>query len=71
MTVGETIKRQRMALGMAQGELAEMLGVSQAMISQIEKGRKPPSLMLSKEIAGILNCSVDSLLDGSGGMPRV
>ena len=64
MSVGKNIKAHRERLGISQVEMSEKLGISQPMLCQIEKDRKAPSLMLSKEIAEIFNCSVDSLLDG-------
>lgn len=64
MSVGMNIKLRRIALKIPQMEMAEKLGVSAAMISQIEQDRKNPPLMLCKGIADILGCSVDDLLSG-------
>lgn len=63
MNVGEKIKARREALGMPQVELAERAHVSQAMICQIERGTKLPSLPLSAEIAAALNCDVKDFLE--------
>lgn len=62
MSVGTNIKRIREERGMLQRELAEKAGVTQAMLSQIERGTKNPSLQVGKEISVILNCSIDDLM---------
>ena len=64
MSVGANIRARRMALDMSQVELAEKVHVSQSMICQIERGAKAPSLPLGAEIAGVLKCPIESLLDG-------
>ncbi|MCI9418194.1 MAG: helix-turn-helix transcriptional regulator [Eubacterium sp.] len=66
MSVGENIRNARQKAGLTQAYLAELAGVTQAMLCQIERGTKNPSLQLGAEIAKILNCSLDSLLIGSG-----
>ena len=63
MNVGENIRRAREAAGLRQVELAEQAGVTQAMLCQIERGTKNPSLQIGAEIAKILNCSLESLLE--------
>ena len=62
MSVGANIKRQRLARGMTQKELAAQVRVDQSMICQIERGTKTPSLPLGKEIADCLGVSVEELL---------
>ncbi|MCI8426916.1 MAG: helix-turn-helix transcriptional regulator [Lachnospira sp.] len=49
-------------MGLTQVYVAEQAGVTQAMLCQIERGTKNPSLQLGAEIAKILNCSLESLL---------
>jgi transcriptional regulator with XRE-family HTH domain len=66
VSVGENIRNARQKAGLTQAYLAELAGVTQAMLCQIERGTKNPSLQLGAEIAKILNCSLDSLLIGSG-----
>lgn len=66
MSVGENIRNAREKEGLTQAYLAERAGVTQAMLCQIERGTKNPSLQLGAEIARILNCSLESLLMGSG-----
>lgn len=63
MNLGINIKKYRTDKSMSQKELADKVGVTQAMINQIEKGVKIPSLGLSLEIAKALNTTVDALAD--------
>ena len=65
MTVGANIKARRESLGYSQGYVAEEVGISQAMLCQIERGTKNPSLQVSAGIAKLLKCSLDSLLEDS------
>lgn len=62
MNVGENIRHTREQMGLTQAYVAEQAGVTQAMLCQIERGTKNPSLQLGAEIAKILNCSLESLL---------
>ncbi len=62
MSVGENIRHTREQMGLTQVYVAEQAGVTQAMLCQIERGTKNPSLQLGAEIAKILNCSLESLL---------
>ena len=63
MSVGENIRVLRERSGMSQAQLAEKAGVSQAMMCQIERGTKNPSLQVGKEIACALNVTIESLLE--------
>ena len=40
VSIGQNIRKRREELGLHQEELAERVGISQAMIVHIEKGRK-------------------------------
>lgn len=51
MSVGDNIRRARLERGMTQAYLAEKAGITQAMLCQIERGMKNPSLQVGKEIA--------------------
>ena len=62
MSVGENIRRIREEKGLTQSYVAERAGISQAMLCQIERGTKNPSLQVGKEIADILGCDLDYLL---------
>ena len=64
MSVGENIKKMREKRNIKQVELAERTGVTQAMICQMERGTRNPSLQLGLEIAKVLGCTVDELVQG-------
>ncbi len=63
MSVGANIRRIREARGMTQAYLAEQAGITQAMLCQIERGTKNPSLQVGQEIAHLLGCTVEHLLN--------
>ena len=53
MSVGENIKKMREE---------KNTGVTQAMICQIERGTKNPSLQVACQIAKVLGCEVNSFM---------
>lgn len=59
ITIGANIKKRRLALGVTQEYIANILDVNPSHISNIECGRANPSLTALVNIANILNCSVD------------
>ena len=62
LSIGENIRRIRESRQITQVWLAEKVGISQAMLCQIERGTKNPSLQVGRDIANILNCKIDDLL---------
>ncbi len=62
MSVGERIRHLREEKKLLQMDVAEQAGISQAMLSQIERGTKNPSLQVAKEISKIIGCSLDDLI---------
>lgn len=62
MSVGKNIRIRREERRISQKEMAKMTGISQAMLCQIERGTKNPSIQVGKEIADILGCSMEDLL---------
>lgn len=63
MGIGRNIRMRREACGLDQNELAERVGISQAMVSYIEAGRKLPSVPLLADIAKALHCTMDELAE--------
>ena len=61
VNICRNLKSIREYRGFTQPELAEKIGVSQQMISYIEKGLKEPSTINLIRIADSLNCSLDEL----------
>lgn len=62
MSIGTNIRRIREEKGISQVSLAEQAGISQAMLCQIERGTKNPSLQIGVELARLLDCQVETLL---------
>ncbi len=60
--LGENIKNIRIAKGMTQGDLCRVLDVDRAYMSNIESGKKNPTLSTIERIADALGVSVDVLL---------
>jgi transcriptional regulator with XRE-family HTH domain len=48
--------------GLTQSQLAERVGITQAFLAEIEKGRKRPSLDVLEKLCDALGCSADYLL---------
>jgi transcriptional regulator with XRE-family HTH domain len=61
-TIGERLARLRRDRGITQSELAEILGMTQPMISGYEHGTLRLHGELIVQLAGILNVSADELL---------
>lgn len=62
MTMGKQLRQLRENSGLTQPELAEKLGVKQAMISRMENDTKVPPLLLAIQIADVFDCSLDQLV---------
>ena len=60
--MGERLREARRAAGLSLRELADRLGVSPSLISQIETGRANPSVSTLYAIAAELDVSLDELL---------
>ena len=61
-TIGAAVKTARTAAGMSQLALANAAGCTQAHISDIESGRREPSLRQLRAIARALSLPAGSLL---------
>ena len=62
ITVGKTIRQRRAALNLSQRDLDAKCGVSQAFISQVERGCNSISVDTLTLIAKGLGCSVAELV---------
>jgi putative transcriptional regulator len=60
------VRALRLDKGMAQGELAQALGVSRQTINSIEKGRYTPSLPLALALARYFGVTVEEMFDDRG-----
>jgi transcriptional regulator with XRE-family HTH domain len=64
--LGEYIRLQRQMADLSLRRLAELTNVSNAYLSQIERGLHQPSLRVLRSIAQALNISADTLLLQAG-----
>lgn len=60
-TIGQRIKRERLALEMTQRELAEAVDVGVPHISKVEAGRENPSDDLLRRLADVFKAEADEL----------
>lgn len=59
MTIGENIKRIRKERKISQVELSQMIGVTQSFVSKMESDARLPNLVVSKQLAKVLNCEIE------------
>ncbi len=57
------LKEFRIAKGLTQKALAQLLNVSEPTISLYESGMRKPDIVTLKKLAKILNCTTDQLLE--------
>jgi transcriptional regulator with XRE-family HTH domain len=67
--LGEFIRRQRELSELSMRQFAEVVGISNPYLSQIERGLRAPSEQVVQSIADALQVSADTLYDQAGG-PR-
>ena len=68
LTLGGYIRVQRQMADLSLRRLADMTQVSNAYLSQIERGLHQPSIRVLRSIAEALNLSADTLLNQAGMM---
>ena len=68
-SLGEFIRRQRELSEVSMRQFAELAGISNPYLSQIERGLRAPSEQVLKSIADVLEMSADTLYDQAG-VPR-
>lgn len=57
------IRRLRAERGMSQAELARAVGISQTLVAMIESGARTLTLPMSFDIAEVLGCKVDEMVE--------
>jgi transcriptional regulator with XRE-family HTH domain len=67
--LGEFIRRQRELSELSMRQFAEVVGISNPYLSQIERGLRAPSEQVVQSIADALQVSADTLYDQAG-VPR-
>jgi transcriptional regulator with XRE-family HTH domain len=68
-TLGEIIRQQRELLDMSMRQFADLAGISNPYLSQIERGLRAPSKQVLEGIAGALKVSADALYEQAGMPP--
>jgi transcriptional regulator with XRE-family HTH domain len=64
--LGEIIRRQRELADMSMRQFAELAGISNPYLSQIERGLRAPSEHVLESIANTLKMSADALYEQAG-----
>lgn len=64
MSVLETIRSRRMALGLKQEDLAEMAGVSLSTIKDMDRGEGNPSLATLEKVVEVLGLELRLVVNG-------
>ena len=64
--LGALLREERRAAGLSQRDVAERTGVSDAYLSQVERGRHEPSLRVLTAVASTLGVSLAALLARAG-----
>src|SRR5205085_7816392 len=68
-SLGEIIRQQRELAEMSMRQFAEVAGISNPYLSQIERGLRAPSEQVLEGIAGALKMSSDALYEQAGMPP--
>ena len=64
MAFSDNAKRLREEKQYTQAELGKMVGVSQQVIGDYEKGKKLPTIVTGVDLARALDTTVEKLVDG-------
>lgn len=59
--MGDKLRQARIAAGLTQKQLADLIGGTQVDVARWEAGREPKALTL-KKLADALNCKMDDLV---------
>ena len=57
------IKKRRMLQGIKQKDLAKQANISAPYLSELEDGKKRPSIVTLQKLAAALKCTMDELLE--------
>ncbi len=67
--LGDAVRRRRNQLNLSLANVAATSGVSAAMLSDVERGKKSPTIRVLSHIAEALTCSISDLLDEGAPTP--
>ena len=59
------LREYRIKANLSQAELSKLTGLTQAFLSELESGKKNPSLETLVKVSGVLGCTVDDLIGKS------
>lgn len=59
---GIQLKELRIQQGITQKELGELVGISDVMVGQYERGVRTPKIEMRKKIAAALNTDINNLI---------
>lgn len=62
MMIGETLKRLRKIYGFTASELSSIINISPSYLSEIENGKKQPSLELLEKLSKLYGIKTSSLI---------
>ena len=65
-SVGDSIQRKRVARGMSQAALAQILGISRQSVAKWEAGKSRPELEKMIRLCDLFGCTMDELVYGVG-----
>ena len=65
MRLGRNVRARREAKGWSQEEYADRAGIHRTYVSDIERGRRNPTITVVERLAGPLDVSVGTLLDST------
>ena len=69
-TLGDVIRRQRQVHELSLRQLAQLTGISNPYLSQIERGLREPSSMVVDAIADALDLTTERLYEAAGIRPE-
>lgn len=61
--IGSNLRRQRLALGLSQEEVAERMGVDRSYVSSLEAGKRNPTIVTAWHAAQAVGVEVKALFE--------
>lgn len=60
---GTNLQKMIPFTGLSKGELAEKIGVTNAMLSRYIRGNSAPNIIVARRLASVLGCTLDEMFD--------
>lgn len=61
--LGRNLRKHRKALDLSQEAFADLVGIHRTYASDMERGKRNPTIMVVEKVAEALGCSLGDLLD--------